>query len=165
MQTERRVARQIDFPIYPFSIISCIVPWDHLRWQLTVSPPYPNPKLAVVMRPSGPQQLWRATPHPEGGAVLTYVAGLGGALAHPIVRDANTGESFAAAGPLFADDGDYRNHLWRCEDLGGGTVAINALMNWEYKINIYHSDLNGTVGLYKWDGGAPNERWVFGQTR
>jgi hypothetical protein len=153
------VPRQIDFPTKPFYIISRL---DNSRWVLTLTPPYP---FAVAMRhlTNSTDQLWAATPDPRGGAFLTHVA-TQFVLAYRVAHDPKTGEAIVLTAPLFADlGGRPPNQLWRCEDLGGGTVGINAFLNWECKINIYHSDPNGTVGLYKWDGGAPNESWVFGQ--
>jgi hypothetical protein len=65
------------------------------------------------------------------------------------------------AGPLKSANLDSADatQLWRVEDLGSPWVGINTLLNWEGKINVYGSDVNGTIGIYHWDGGADNEEW------
>jgi hypothetical protein len=93
--------------------------------------------------------LWKAMRDTRGGAFLLHVGtGLyltrsGDSLA---LRSINTGDA---------------NQLWRVEDLGAPWVGINSWTDWEMKINVYRSDLNGTTALFHWDGGADNEKWTL----
>ena len=50
------------------------------------------------------------------------------------------------------------SQLFRVEDVGDNWVAINSLIQWEAKINVYGSDVHGTIGMWGWDGGD-NEKW------
>ena len=145
----------INFPTKPFYIMSRL---DNSNWVLTLTP-----QGAVVMRhlTSTNDQLWKATPDPRGGSFLTHV-GTGLVLAYQLQRSFPEGET--PGGPLLSANLDTADpkQLWRCEDLGFGSSGINAFLDWERKINIYHSDPNGTVGLYKWDNGS-NEKWILFQ--
>lgn len=93
--------------------------------------------------------LWKALSDTRGGAFLNHVGSglfltrVGGSLA---LRPINTGDA---------------NQLWRVEDLGSPWVGINSWTDWEQKINVYGSDLNGTTGLWHWDGGDDNEKWTL----
>jgi hypothetical protein len=93
--------------------------------------------------------MWKASPDPRGGAFLIHL-GTGLVLAR-------NGESLA----LQALNTGNSGQLWRVEDLGSPWVGINSYTDWEQKINVYRSNLNGTTGLYHWDGGADNEKWLI----
>jgi hypothetical protein len=125
------------------------------NWVLTITP-----QGAVVLRPltSTIDQIWTATPDPRGGAILRHVD-TGLVLACGLVTVAWLRN--IPGGPLKAVNLDTSDatQLWRAEDLGGNWVGINTLLNWESKINVYGSDVHGTIGVYGWDGGADNEEW------
>jgi hypothetical protein len=93
--------------------------------------------------------MWKASPDPRGGAFLIHL-GTGLVLAR-------NGESLA----LQALNTGNSGQLWRVEDLGSPWVGINSYTDWEQKINVYRSNLNGTTGLFHWDGGADNEKWLI----
>jgi hypothetical protein len=135
------MSNEISWPTKPFYIQSRI---DLSNWALTVTTAG-----AVVMQPlkATIDQLWTATPDPRGGAYLKHL-GTGRVLAR-------------GGGPLQALDqnGSDANQLWRIEDLGSPWVGINSLTDWEQKINVYGSDVHGTIGTWHWDGGADNEKW------
>jgi len=147
------MSNQIDFPTKPFYIMSKI---GGSNWVLTLTPGG-----AVVMRQlTGTiDELWTATPDPRGAAFLRHVS-TGLVLACQLVRMPIFGID-VPAGPLVSAnlDGSDPKQLWRREDLGGGWSGINTFLNWEMKINVYGSDVHGTVGVYHWDGGADNEEW------
>jgi hypothetical protein len=98
---------------------------------------------------SGMANLWKAMPDTRGGAFLNhlgtglFLTRVGDSLA---LRHINSGDA---------------NQLWRVEDLGLPWVGINSWTDWEQKINVYGSDLNGTTALWRWDGGADNEEWAL----
>jgi hypothetical protein len=58
------------------------------------------------------------------------------------------------------DPSDARQ-LFRAEDLGGNWRAINLLAEWELKINVDHSKLQGNIFPFPWGGGADNESWLL----
>jgi hypothetical protein len=93
--------------------------------------------------------MWRALSDPRGGAFLMHL-GTGLALMRVdqqlLLQPLTTG---------------LATQLWRLEDLGSPWTAINSYTDWEQKINVYGSDLNGVVGLYHWDRGADNEEWLI----
>jgi hypothetical protein len=145
------MSNQIDFPTQPFYIMSKI---NRSNWVLTITP-----QGAVVLRPltSTIDQIWTATPDPRGGAILRHID-TGLVLACGLVKV--FGMQFPA-GPLKAENlsSSDATQLWRAEDLGDNWAGINTLLNWEAKINVYGSDVHGTIGVFHWDGGADNEEW------
>ena len=143
----------IDFPTKPFYIMSKI---GGSNWVLT-----PAPDGAILMRQlTGTiDQLWTATPDPRGGSFLRHVS-TGRVLACQVQLVFSMP---MPAGPLQSTNlnGSDPKQLWRREDLGGGWSGINAFLNWEGKVNVYDSNVlfANTVGIFHWDGGAPNEEW------
>jgi hypothetical protein len=105
-------------------------------------------------------QVWTATPDPRGGAILRHVNS-GRVLACGLIDFPLFPGIKLPGGPLKAEnlDPSAATQLWRVEDLGSPWVGINTLINWEAKINVYGSDVGGTIGVYRWDGGADNEEW------
>ena len=97
----------------------------------------------------GMGNLWKAMSDTRGGAFLSH---LGSGLFLTRVGDS------LALKPINSGDA---NQLWRVEDLGLPWVGINSWTDWEKKINVYGSDLNGTTALWRWDGGADNEKWTL----
>lgn len=94
--------------------------------------------------------LWTARTDPRGGAVLTHaksglvLSATGGHRSQLVVAP------FDPSNPL---------QLFRLESLGGPWAGINALANWELKMNVAAADVNGWIILYAWSGGADNEEW------
>lgn len=135
------MSNEISWPKNPFYIQSKI---GLSNWALTITN-----QGAVVMQPltATIDQQWSATSDPRGGAFLKHL-GTGRVLAR-------------GSGPLQAvnQNGSDPNQLWRVEDLGSPWVGINSLTDWEQKINVYRSDVHGTIGTYHWDRGADNEEW------
>jgi hypothetical protein len=147
---------EIQFPTKPFYIMSKI---SRSNWVLTITP---QGKVALERLKGTVDQAWTATPDPRGGAILRHVS-TGKVLACEIEHISVPGlvEIDVPAGPLKAADldaGDARQ-LWRAEDVGDSWSAINTLLQWEAKINVYQSDVHGIVGIYQWDDGADNEEW------
>ncbi len=136
------MSNEISWPKNPFYIQSKI---GLSNWALTVTD-----QGAVVMRSltATIDQQWSATPDPRGGAFLKHL-GTGRVLAR------------SSGGPLQAvnQNGSDPNQLWRVEDLGSPWVGINSLTDWEQKINVYGSDVHGTIGTWHWDRGSDNEEW------
>lgn len=145
------MSNQIDFPTKPFYIMSKI---NRSNWVLTVTE-----KGAVVLQAltSTVDQIWTATPDPRGGAILRHV-GTGLVLACSVTKIFGMQ---IPGGPLKAVNLDTADstQLWRAEDLGDNWCGINTLLNWEGKINVYGSNVHGTIGIFHWDGGADNEEW------
>jgi hypothetical protein len=107
--------------------------------------------------------LWSAQPDKRGGSVLTNI-GSGLVLTAQLITPFPMFPTVKfPGGPLLAQGPDPSSalQLFRAEDLGGNWRGINSVINWEMKVNVYGSDVNGTVGLYKWDGGANNEEWLL----
>jgi hypothetical protein len=144
----------IDFPTKRFYIMSKI---GGSNWVLTLAPDG-----AVLMRQlTGTiDQLWTATPDPRGGAFLRHVS-TDRVLACQLVQKWPIGD--VPGGSLVATNLNASDpkQLWRREDLGGSWSAINAFLDWEGKVNVYDSNVlfANTVGIFHWDGGAPNEEW------
>jgi hypothetical protein len=136
------MSNEISWPAKPFYIQSKI---GLSNWALTITA-----QGGVVMQALDPtvDQLWTAVLDPRGGAFLKHM-GTGRVLAR------------GSGGPLQAvnSNGSDPNQLWRVEDLGSPWVGINSLTDWEQKINVYGSDVHGTVGTWHWDCGADNEEW------
>jgi hypothetical protein len=136
------MSNEISWPKNPFYIQSKI---GLSNWALTITD-----QGAVVMRSltATIDQQWSATPDPRGGAFLKHL-GTGRVLAR------------SSGGPLQTvnQTGSDPNQLWRVEDLGSSWVGINSLTDWEQKINVYGSDVHGTIGTWHWDRGADNEEW------
>jgi hypothetical protein len=132
----------ISWPTNPFYIISKI---NRSNFALVGSGG------GVVIQPltSTIEQLWTARPDPRGGAFLQHVSS-----AKVLTSSGNRHEGLGLAALNDAD----ANQLWRVEALDDGWRAINMLNDWEKKINIYGSNLNGTIGIWSWDGGD-NEEW------
>lgn len=107
----------------------------------------------VKLRPTDGsiEQLWRAQKDDRGGAYL-QLAGT------DLYLDGNRSTRVLTVQPrkLIGTD-----QLWRVEDLGSPWTGINSTGDWELKINVYGSDLNGRIGLYGWDGGHDNEKWLI----
>jgi len=147
------MSNEIQWPTKPFYIMSKI---SLSNWALVAS------GAGLTMKPlsSSIDQLWTATPDARGGARLKHVNSglyLSATLFH-------WGDQWMPAGPLKMEslDTSKADELWRVEDVGGGWVGINSLLNWEAKVNVYGSNPHGTIGLYKWDGGE-NEVWKLVQ--
>jgi hypothetical protein len=106
--------------------------------------------------------LWSARPDSRGGSALTNV-GTGLVLTAQLISFPMFPQLKIPGGPLLAQGPDAGSalQLFRAEILDGSWRGINSLLNWEAKVNVYGSNVNGTVGLYKWDGGAPNEEWLL----
>ncbi|HEY3910326.1 MAG TPA: hypothetical protein VGM07_10585 [Stellaceae bacterium] len=136
------MSNEISWPTKPFYLQSKI---GLSNWALTITA-----QNTVVMQAldSAIDQLWAAIPDQRGGAFLKHV-GLGRVLAR------------GSDGHLQAvnQNGADPAQLWRVEDLGRPWVGINSLTDWEQKINVYGSNVHGTIGTWRWDGGADNEEW------
>jgi hypothetical protein len=150
-----------DFPGKPFYIQSKV---NLSNWALTVEDGL------IKTRPiqGNVNFLWTAKEDPRGGSVLTNIGSglvLTAQLVDVILPLGNLpGLNLKApGGPLLAKVFDPAEslQLFRAEVLDGPWRAINSLQNWEKKVNVFGSDLNGTIGLYQWDGGAPNEEWLL----
>ncbi|WP_315836204.1 hypothetical protein [Bradyrhizobium prioriisuperbiae] len=145
------MSNQIDFPTKPFYIMSKI---GRSNWVLTITP-----QGAVVLQAltSTADQIWTATPDPRGGAFLRHVS-TGLVLACGVIKI--FGMQYPG-GPLKAVNISSADatQLWRAEDLGDNWAGINTFLNWEAKINVYGSNVHGTIGVFHWDGGADNEEW------
>src|SRR5205085_12355808 len=96
-------------------------------------------------------QLWRAEKDERGGAFLQLVK-------HGLYLNGDRHTRLLTVQPRNIHDTDQ---LWRVEDLGSPWVGINNTGDWELKINVYGSDLHGRIGLYGWDGGHDNEKWLI----
>ncbi len=145
------MSNEVAFPTKPFYIMSKI---GHSNWTLTVA----DGRVKLQRLTSTIDQIWTATPDSRGGSILRHVdSGL--VLACGLVNF--FGGIKLPGGPLKAVNVDSSDpaQLWRAESLGSPWVGINTFINWEFKINVYGSDVNGTVGVYGWDGGADNEEW------
>lgn len=147
---------ETDFPAKPFYIQSKI---ELSNWALTVE----GGQIKTRRIQGNVNFLWTARKDVRGGSVLTNI-GSGLVLTaklttlpppFPPVK--------VVAGPLEARafDPTAPEQLFRAGTLEGAWREINAFLNWEAKVNVYRSDPNGTIGLYKWDGGAPNESWLL----
>ncbi|KRA66263.1 hypothetical protein ASD79_02995 [Caulobacter sp. Root655] len=147
---------EIKFPAKPFYIMSKIA---RSNWGLTITP---EGKVVLEALKGTVDQVWTATPDPRGGAILRHVS-TGKVLACQMQHISIPGliEIDLPAGPLKAVDLDASDakQLWRAEEVSGDWSAINTLLQWEAKINVFDSDVHGTVGVYRWDGGADNEEW------
>jgi len=97
------------------------------------------------------EQLWKAQDSGRGGAYLQLVKS-GLCLA---------GNRDTRILKMMALDIHTSDQLWRVENLGNPWAGINCSGDWELKINVYGSDLNGRIGLYGWDGGHDNEKWLI----
>lgn len=146
--------QETDFPTKPFYIQSKI---NTSNWALTVE----NGQIKTKPIQGTVDFLWTARKDPRGGAVLTNI-GSGLVLTAQLVTIPLVNLK-VPGGPLLAGvlDPGASLQLFRAELLDGPWRAINTLLNWETKVNVYGSDLNGTVGLYHWDNGAPNEEWLL----
>jgi hypothetical protein len=147
---------EIQFPTKPFYIMSKL---SRSNWGLTITA---EGKVALEQLKGTVDQVWTASPDPRGGAILRHVS-TGKVLACQLEHFSVPGiiEVDFPAGPLKAADldaGDAKQ-LWRAEVADGDWSAINTLLQWEAKINVYNSDVHGIVGIYGWDGGADNEEW------
>ncbi len=136
------MSNEISWPAKPFYIQSKI---GLSNWALAVTA-----QRAVVMQElqSRIDQLWAATPDQRGGAFLKHV-GTG------LVLFRGADQHLQAVN----QNGSDPAQLWRVEDLGQPWVGINSRTDWEQKINVYGSDVHGTIGTWHWDGGADNEEW------
>lgn len=125
------MSNQISWPTTPFYIQSKI---GLSNWALTVTA-----QSAVVLQAldAAIDQMWTAIPDPRGGAFLKHT-GTGRVLAR------------GPDGPLQAvnQNGADPGQLWRVEDLGNPWAGINSLADWEQKINVYRSDVHGTIGTW-----------------
>lgn len=131
---------EIEFPDKPFYIDSRLNTGD----SLTVNA---NNQIKTQARVANAQFQWIAKPDVSlHGYVLVHL-GTGNVLTR-----SNDSLSLAALST------GNRDQLWRIESLDGPWCAINSNADWEKKINVYGSDLNGTIGLWRWDGGD-NEKW------
>ena len=146
---------EIDFPNKPFYIQSKI---GLSNWALTIE----GGQIKTRRIQGTVDFLWTARKDPRGGSVLTNIgSGLvltAKLLTHPLFPGLKY-----VGGPLEARalDPAAPEQLFRAGTLDGDWREVNAFLNWEMKINVYGSDPNGTVGLYRWDGGAPNESWLL----
>ena len=139
---------EISWPTGRFNIVSKLAAGPAGNYVLTFDSS--QNRVRIVGNP-GPDDHWTATPDPLGGALLTHVkSGLTLAMTQP-------GEKLIMVPP-----GTDMRQLWRVETLGDPWVGINALMNWEWKVNVFGSDPGGIVGVYHWDHGADNEKWLLG---
>lgn len=153
---EGNLAQEIDFPAKPFYIQSQI---GMANWALTVV----GEQIKMSAIQGNVDFLWTARKDVRGGAVLTHI-GSGLILTAQVFSIPGFPPAFKIpGGPLLAKpfDASASNQLFRAEVLDGSWRGINSLLHWELKVNVYHSDPNGTVGLYRWDGGAPNEKWLL----
>jgi hypothetical protein len=149
---------EIDFPAKPFYIQSKI---NLSNWALTVE----GGQIKTKQLQGNVNFLWTARKDPRGGSVLTNI---GSGLVLTAKLQTIKPSPFLppikyVGGPLEARalDPTAPEQLFRAATLDGDWREINALLNWEMKINVYGSDPNGTIGLFRWDGGAPNESWLL----
>lgn len=148
-------ANEIPWMTGPFYIVSRISRATYCLKADLSSLPGPG-FIFLSMEPLQPayEQLWSAVPDRRGGAVLLHLAtGL------VLTADRATGGL-----SLASYDSAKREQLFRCElaqdsRQGGRWLAINALSDWNQKINVYNFQLSGPVALYPWGGGADNELW------
>jgi hypothetical protein len=129
------------------------------NWVLTVvSVYYPIFGSGFVLRmqtlTGTTDQLWKAAPDPRGGAILRNISS-GQVLKCKLPSQTSTEGTLTVVRPLKSAD---PTQLFRVEDVGDNWVAINSLIQWESKINVYGSDVYGTIGMWHWDGGD-NEKW------
>lgn len=145
---------ETDFPTTPFYIQSKI---NMSNWALTVE----NAQIKTKPIEGNVNFLWTARKDPRGGSVLTHL-GSGRVLTAQLITIPLINLK-VPGGPLLAGAFDPGSslQLFRAESTGDRWRAINTLLNWETKVNVYGSDLKGTIGLYHWDNGAPNEEWLL----
>jgi len=137
------------WPKMPFYIQSSI---DGSNYALTAQSGDEQPRGVRTAPLQAPIDFaWSASADQRGGAHLQHI-GTGLYLTR-------NGEELQ----LEQLDMGKADQLWRVEDLGSPWVGINAWKNWEQKINVYDSDVNGIIGLYNWCGGADNEKWMLVQ--
>jgi hypothetical protein len=146
---------EIDFPAKPFYIQSKI---DLSNWALTVE----GGKVKTRRIQGNVNFLWTAQKDVRGGSVLTNI-GSGLVLTAKLFSFPFNPKIKYVAGELEvrAFDPTAPEQLFRAGSLDGDWREINAFLNWEMKVNVYRADPNGTIGLYHWDGGAPNESWLL----
>jgi hypothetical protein len=103
-------------------------------------------------------QIWKAVEDLRGGATLCH-ATTGLVLTANWVPNPFFGQILG--GPVTGAPLDASNpaQLWRIEQLGDLWDGIVALLNWNTRLNVYHSDVHGTIGVYDYAGGADNEKW------
>ncbi|HEX8172802.1 MAG TPA: aerolysin family beta-barrel pore-forming toxin [Thermoanaerobaculia bacterium] len=138
------MSNEIEWPAKPFYIESKI---GFSNWALTADDSAIAPRLRLRRLDGSIDFLWTAHPDPRGGATLQHVKSGLYLTAHD--------QALTLAHLAPSDDGQ----CFRLENLGANWSGINKLSDWEQKINVYASDPNGTVGMFKWDGGADNEKW------
>lgn len=149
--------QETSFPTKPFYIQSKI---NMSNWALTVE----GGQIKTRPLQGNVNFLWTAEPDRRGGSVLTHL-GSGLVLTAQLIPFPFAPQMKIPGGALLArgKDASLSQQLFRAEVLDGNWRGINSLLNWEAKVNVYGSDPNGTVGLYHWDGGAPNEEWLLAE--
>jgi hypothetical protein len=146
---------EIKFPEQPFYIMSRI---NSSNWVLTISGAN-----AVCLQPlTGTiDQMWTAVTDPRGGMTLRHIDS-GRVLACQLGW--SPFEVRVPQGALVMADlnsGDA-TQLWKADDLGQNSVGITPFLNWNARVNVYgNNDVHGTVGIWRWSGGAPNESWLL----
>jgi hypothetical protein len=155
--------REIAWPTKPFYIMSKIRENNSQNWGLMVASPrtqffgrlYALRMVDFAGSAGTIDQLWTATPDPRGGAILRHISS-GQVLTCKLPSQTSTEGALTVMQPLKSPADPTQ--LFRVEDVGDNWVAINSLIQWESKINGYGSDVNGTIGMWRWDGGD-NEKW------
>lgn len=146
---------ETEFPAKPFYIQSKI---GMSNWALTVE----GDQIKTRRLEGNINFLWTAQKDARGGSVLKNI-GSGLVLTAQLIPLPIAPKIKIPGGPLLARafDPTAPEQLFRAGSLDGDWREINTFLNWEMKVNVYRSDPNGTIGLYRWDGGAPNESWLF----
>ncbi|HJT32147.1 MAG TPA: hypothetical protein VJ783_08900 [Pirellulales bacterium] len=147
---------EISFPTKPFYIQSKI---NMSNWALTVK----GDQIKTKPIQGNVNFLWTARKDPRGGSVLANIGSELVLTAQVAIVPVPWGRISVPTGPLLAKTFDSASslQLFRAEAMDGPWRCMNALLDWEMKVNVYGSDLNGTIALFQWDGGADNEEWLF----
>ena len=151
------MSNETTFPNGPFYIQSRI---DKSDWAITTD----GTTLKLTPLVGSPEHLWEATPDPRGGSHLKHTV-TGKYLTTTTTDLPIPGTSYKVPLPtgfaMAALDPANDLQLFRIEILDGDWKGINLLFDWQMKVNVYESDVHGSIVPWKWCDGQDNEEWLI----